>query len=245
MLIDKPNQNGITLAIIPARGGSKEIPGKNLKQLHASPLIAHTIRAARRAELIDKVVVSSDDEEILAVSRANGAETIVRPSELATDEAPTEPSLEHAVQTLEKSGVKIRLIVLLQCTSPLRNEVDIDNALQYFAEMNADSLVSVCKSTSFFWKRDSLKGQVTAMYNYKKRPRRQDIKDEEQLYRENGAIYITKRDILINEHNRLGGNIALFVMPEQFCLEIDTEFDFWLANEIMCGTGRAFTIAQQ
>jgi len=231
-------KKGITIAIIPARGGSKGIPGKNLKTLNNSPLIAHTIRSARRCKSIDKVIVTSDDDEILAVSRANGATAIKRPTELATDEAPTEPALEHCVKTLEVQGEKIDIIVLLQCTSPLRNDEDIENALTKFKDSGADSLLSVCKSHSFFWKCSPETGFASELYDYKNRPRRQDIEDEDRWYRENGAIYITKRDILMNEHNRLGGKIALYIMPEQFSLEIDTEFDFWLVETIMQHRGK-------
>lgn len=224
---------GLTIAIIPARGGSKGVPGKNLRHIKGSPLIAHTIRAARRTELIDKVVVSSDDDEILAVSRANGAIAIKRPEELATDEAPTELALEHTVKTLEEQGDKIRLILLLQCTSPLRSEMDIEDALSQMESTNADSLLSVCSTNSFFWKKDDLTGATIAQYDYKNRPKQLDLTSEEMVYRENGAIYITKRDILMNQHNRLGGKITLYVMPEHLSMEIDSEYDFWLAEELM------------
>lgn len=227
------DERGVTIAVIPARGGSKGIPGKNLKLLKGSPLIAHTIRAARRCESIDRVFVSSDDEEILAVSRAVGAEVVKRPDELATDSASTEPALEHVVQTLEEKGEMIDLIIILQCTSPLRNEEDIENALLLFNKMNADSLLSVCETHAFFWKRDMESGQAIPTYDYHNRPRRQDIMPKDRLYKENGAIYITKRDVLMNQHNRLGGNIAMYVMPEHLSIEIDTEFDFWLCEEIM------------
>jgi len=227
------DSKGLTIAIIPARGGSKGLPGKNLRMIHSLPLIAHTIRAAKRCQSIDKVIVTSDDDEILSVSRAVGAQAIERPAELATDEAPTEPAIEHAVKILEDEGSIIDTIVLLQCTSPLRNEEDIESALVIFQFSDADSLLSVCENHAFFWKRDPETGFCTALYDYQNRPRRQDIGDEDRLYRENGAIYITKRDILMNEHNRLGGKIAIYVMPEPFSVEIDTEFDFWLADQIM------------
>lgn len=239
-MIEQEKKDGLIIAIIPARGGSKEVPGKNLKFLHNSPLIAHTIRAARRVDSIDRVIVSSDDEEILAVSRANGAVVIERPDDLATDESPTEPALEHVVKTIEESGEKVATIILLQCTSPLRNEDDIEDALMLYNNTNADSLVSVCQTHAFFWKRENDSHNAISTYDYKKRPRRQDIKEEDVLYKENGAIYITKRDILMNEHNRLGGNIVMFVMADQFSMEIDSEFDFWLAGEIMKSPKQSF-----
>jgi len=229
---ENDNNNGLTIAIIPARGGSKGVPGKNLKTFKGSPLIAHTIRSARRVEQIDKVIVSSEDEEILAVSRAIGAIAMKRPDELATDDSPTEPSLEHIVKALENEGDIIDLVILLQCTSPLRTEEDIESALFLMKSTNADSLLSVCESHSFFWKKDIETGNAIAQYDYLNRPRRQDIDPEDHQYRENGAIYITRRDILMNNHNRLGGEIAMYIMPEHVSMEIDTNYDFWLAEEL-------------
>jgi len=231
--MDDSDKKGLKIAIIPARGGSKGLPGKNLRLLHNLPLIAHTIRAARRCKSIDKVIVTSDDDEILSVSRAVGALAIKRPDELATDEAPTDPALVHAVEVLENQGDIIDTVVLLQCTSPLRNEEDIESALVIFDISGADSLLSACENHSFFWKQDPDTKFCTALYDYQHRPRRQDIADEDRWYRENGAIYIMKRDTLMNEHNRLGGKIAIYIMPEPFSVEIDTEFDFWLAEQIM------------
>ena len=105
--------------------------------------------------------------------------------------------------------------------------------MMLFRDLNADSLLSVCETHAFFWKRSVETSQAIAQYDYKNRPRRQDIKEGEKLYRENGAIYITKRDILMNQHNRLGGNIAMYIMPERYSIEIDNEFDFWLCEELM------------
>ena len=218
------------LAIIPARGGSKGIPRKNIRLLAGKPLIAYTIEAGSKSKCIDKTVVSTEDKEIAEKSREYGAEVIERPKELATDTAPTEPVLEHVVEWLkEHEGYKSDIVVLLQPTSPLRNNKHFDEALDIFLNNDYDSLLSVCPSHAFIWKvRED--GAYPINYDFKSRPRRQD---KEHEYKENGALYIMKYETLISNHNRLGGKIGLYIMPEESSIEIDTEFDFWLCEQII------------
>lgn len=222
----KPN----ILAIIPARGGSKSIPRKNVKPLDGKPLIAYTIEAALGSKIVDRVVISTEDEEIANLTQGYGAEVIMRPMELATDSAPTEPVLEHVVNYLkEVERYEADVIVLLQPTSPLRNSQHIDKALETFFSNKYNSLLSVCSSHSFLWRVDN-KGLYPLNYDFQNRPRRQDKEPE---YRENGAIYITKYDILMHKHNRLGGKIGLYIMPAADSWEIDTEFDFRLCEQLI------------
>jgi N-acylneuraminate cytidylyltransferase len=221
-------QNKI-IAIIPARGGSKGIPRKNIRLLDGKPLITYSIEAALKSKYIDRVVVSTEDKEIAEVSKKYGAEIIERPKELATDTAPTEPALEHVIEWLkEHEDYKVDIVVLLQPTSPLRNSKHVDEALDIFLNGDYDSLLSVCPSHAFIWK--IIENSYPINYDFKNRPRRQDKEPE---YRENGAIYITKYKILTGNHNRLGGKIGLYVMPEEYSTEIDTEFDFWLCEKIL------------
>lgn len=222
------------IAVIPARGGSKGIPRKNVREIAGEPLIAHTIKAALGSKALSRTIVSTEHQEIAQVARECGAEIVIRPAELATDFAPTEPVLEHAVKHLEETeGYRANVIVLLQPTSPLRDSQHIDEALEAFFKNDYDSLLSVCPSHVFLWRMGG-KGAHPLNYDFKNRPRRQD---REPKYRENGAIYITKYDILMGEHNRLGGKIGLYVMPEKSSLEIDTEFDFWLCESILKSNG--------
>ena len=218
------------LAIIPARGGSKGIPRKNIRFLCGKPLIAYTIEAALGSKIIDRVVVSTEDGEIAKIARDYGAEIIERPEEFATDSASTEPVLEHAVKYLEKiEDYRANVVVLLQLTSPLRNSQHIDEAIETFFSNKYDSLLSVCPSHAFLWKVD--RDRVCPInYDFQNRPRRQDRQPE---YQENGAIYITKCDILMSEHNRLGGKIGLYIMPAEDSWEIDTEFDFRLCEQLI------------
>lgn len=134
----------LTLAVIPARGGSRGLPGKHLRRLGGDPLIAHTIRAALEARRIDRAVVSTDDEEIARVARALGAEVpFLRPPELARDDTPTLPVIDHAVRQLEAVGETISIVVTLQPTSPLRTAAQIDDAVSLLESSGARSAVAV------------------------------------------------------------------------------------------------------
>lgn len=218
------------LAIIPARGGSKGIPRKNIRLLCGKPLIAHTIEAALNSKHINRVVVSTEDQEIAGIARQYGAEIILRPAELADDSVPTAPVLEHVVGYLEETeDYRADVIVLLQPTSPLRNSHHIDEALAAFFSNKYDSLLSVCSSHAFIW-RAGTDEAYPLNYDFRDRPRRQDREPE---FRENGAVYIAKYDMLRREHNFLGGKIGFYHMPEDISIEIDTTFDFWLAEQIM------------
>jgi CMP-N,N'-diacetyllegionaminic acid synthase len=212
------------LAIIPARGGSKGVPGKNLREVAGRPLLAWSIVRALEAEAIDTVLVSTDDAEIAEVARAHGAEVpFLRPAELATDEAPTEPVMAHALDWYAERGASFDSIALLQPTSPLRLAGTIDAAFAEFARAEADSLVGVVASHHFFWRRD---GAVEALYDFRNRPRRQDLAPGQRWYRETGSIYISRTDAFRRSGNRLSGSIALFVMDELEGWEIDSEADF-------------------
>jgi CMP-N,N'-diacetyllegionaminic acid synthase len=216
----------LTVAIIPARGGSKGIPQKNLRSLAGRPLIAHSIEDALEAKLVDRVYVSTDDPDIAEVSMKYGAEVILRPEHLANDTASSESALTHALHKIERSGISPDLIVFLQCTSPIRTGHDIDKAIHILQSTETDSGLSVSPSHRFLWK--SANGSAKAInYDYQNRPRRQDM---EPQYAENGSIYIFKPWVLKNFNNRLGGKISLFPMDELSGHEIDTPADFELVE---------------
>ena len=220
------------LAVIPARGGSKGLPGKNLRPLGGVPLIAWSIRSSLEAQGVSDTVVTTDDPAIAEAARAYGAEApFLRPPELATDTAPTEPAVCHALAEMEaRKGLRYDAVLLLQPTSPLRHPGTIDRALSQFQAEGADSLVGAVESHAFFWRKLQT---VQACYDYANRPRRQDIAPTERLYRETGSIYITGRDLFVTGGNRLGGSIALFEMAEDEGWEIDSATDFAVAEALV------------
>lgn len=223
------------LAIIPARGGSRGVPRKNIRPLAGRPLLAHTIAHALAARSITRLVVSTDDAEIGAIARQNGAEVIWRPAAISGDTATTESALLHVLDTLQAAGgYTPDLVVLLQCTSPLRLPGDIDQAVETLLESGADSLLSVVPFSRFLW-RVGEDGRLQSWnYDYRRRPRRQEYASG--LYMENGSIYVMRPRVLREEHNRLGGRIACYVMHPLTAVEIDALEDFALAEAILAGS---------
>lgn len=220
------------LAIIPARGGSKGLPGKNLKPLAGHPLITYTIAHALAAQSITRLVVSTDSDAIAAVSRDAGAEVIRRPDALSTDTASTETALHHVLDTLAaRDAYTPDLVVLLQCTSPLRLPGDIDCAVAHLRDSRADSLLSVAPFGHFLW-HTSPDGSINPLhYNYRQRPRRQDY--AAGLFVENGSIYVFPPAILREHDNRLGGKIVHYTMHPITAIEIDTPYDFAVCEALM------------
>lgn len=218
----------VIISIIPARGGSKRIPKKNIKLLAGRPLIAYTIKASLGSKLINNTIVSTDDEEIADIAKKNGAEVIMRPKELAKDDSPTEQAMIHVIELLQKQGYKVDYVVLLQPTSPLRGTDIIDKGINFVLESDIDSVLSVCEIQNYY-----LTGYFTEDYyklEYDKRPFSHAMPKK---YRENGAMYITKKDILIKNKNRLGGKTKAIVMNEIDSIDVDNEEDFRLVEKII------------
>ena len=219
------------IAIIPARKGSKEVPGKNIKLLAGKPLICWTIEQALRSRRISQVIVSTDCKKIAKISKDNGADVpFLRPSKYAKDNSSTESALIHAVDNLKLSNSDKTSIVLLQPTSPIRFNGSIDKAIYKFEKENADSLVSVNATKNFYWRYDK---KATPLYSLNKRPMRQKLKKNDIIFKENGSIYITKLNILLKENNRLGGKISMFEMKEEEGNEIDSLEDFLLVKDLI------------
>jgi N-acylneuraminate cytidylyltransferase len=218
------------ISIIPARGGSKGIPRKNLRPLLGKPLVYYSIKDSLGSNFINRTFVTSDDKEILEVSEKIGAEVIKRPKKLSTDSAITEDAMIHVIETLKKEENYIPdLVILLQPTSPFRDSDDIDGAIKTLIHNGSDSLLSVVRSHSFIWK-NTKTGPKPINYSYKDRQRRQDLEPE---FIENGSIYVTKAEILSKDKNRLGGNISLFVMDDIKSHDIDNYEDFNIVEHLM------------
>jgi N-acylneuraminate cytidylyltransferase len=207
-------------AIIPARGGSKGIPNKNIMEFAGKPLIAWSILQAQESGVVDTVYVSSDSEEMLRVAANYGAEPVRRPDDLSTDTASSESALIHVLDWIkDKTGTDPETGVFLQATSPLRDPDDIAGAVRAFDEQKVDALFSgailddVC-----IWGEDDgqLVGKTFDPWN---RGLRQD---RPPLYLENGSIYVLKPSLLRETNNRLGGKIGRYTMPFWKSFEIDT-----------------------
>jgi len=215
------------IVLIPARGGSKGIPGKNIKNFEGKPLISHSIEYAKDSKLINEIYVSTDDEQIAHISKTAGSKIIKRPAELSTDTSTTESAIEHALNNIDNLP---DIIVLLQPTSPLRPEKSLDLIINKFINGKYDSLLTLSPSNNFFWKIDSDK--ASAEYNFLNRKRRQDISESEKKYFENGSVYIFTRKHFEATNNRLGGDIGYVVFPEEYSYEIDTPQDLIILEQL-------------
>ncbi len=223
-------KNKTFLAIIPARGGSKRLPRKNVSDLCGKPLIAYSIEAALKSQYIDKVIVSSDDDEILEISRKYGANIIKRPIELGSDTATTFVAVNHVLENLEIYD----FIILLQATSPLRTEIHIDEAIELLDLKNSDSIISVCEMDhSPLWS-NTLDSTLSMNGFLKDEVLNKRSQDLEKYYRLNGAIYICKTDELLKEESFfLKENVFAYKMSRKNSIDIDEEIDFIIANELI------------
>jgi len=217
------------VAIIPARGGSKGIPRKNIINFCGKPLMAWTIEQAAGSRYVDKVYVTSDNKEILGVAKRYGAEIIRRPKELSADTSSSEEAILHAVSEIEKTSA-IDAVVFLQATSPLRDSADIDMAVEKFFAENADSLFSAAILEDFcVWGyRNNVLKSIT--FDHRNRGRRQE---RTPYYLENGSMYVFKPGILRKYNNRLGGKIAMCAMDYWKSCEIDKTEDLEICEYFM------------
>jgi len=223
-------KNKTFLAVIPARGGSKRLPRKNVLTLNGKPLIVWSIEAGLQSKYIDKVVVTSDDEEILEISKKFRAEIIKRPDELASDTATTFDAIKHTVDNLKKYDY----VVLLQPTSPLRNEKHVDEAIELLETKKSDAIVSVCEMEhSPLWANilPNNKSMDNFMRDDIREKRSQDL---DKYYRLNGAIYICKVDRLLQEKSIfIKNDIYAYEMGEDVSVDIDKRIDFDWAEFLM------------
>ncbi|MFC1692047.1 cytidylyltransferase domain-containing protein [Candidatus Latescibacterota bacterium] len=220
-----------TLAIIPARGGSKGVPRKNILPLMGKPLIVHTIENSHNAKTVDRIVISTDDTEIAAISKQYGAEVILRPADISGDTASSESALLHVLDHLKQSeGYEPDLVVFLQCTSPLTTPEDIDGTVRKLLEENADSALSVVPFHYFLWRRDKHGDAIGINHDKTARLLRQER--EPQLL-ETGGIYVMKTSGFLEARHRFFGKTVMYVCPGERWLEIDEPADFRIAEELL------------
>ena len=209
-----------TIAIIPARGGSKGIPRKNTMGFCGRPLLVWSVEQALAARQVDAVYVSSDHPDILELAQHHGASAVPRPDHLSGDEATSESALLHVLDQLRASGAEDPdLIVFLQATSPVREASDIDAAIDELRASDADSLFSAAVLPDLTLWRRTARGLEGVTYDPDHRGRRQD---RAPLILENGSIYVFRPWVLRQRDTRLGGKISIFEMPQWKSFQIDS-----------------------
>lgn len=219
------------LSIIPARGGSKGIPLKNLVKINGKPILYYTIKSSLKSKFINRTIVSTENKKIAIKAQKLGAEIVPRPKKLAVDSTLLEPVIEHVLSYLERKEKYVPdIIITLQITSPLRTTKHIDEAIEKFSKGTYDSLISGRKSHLFLWNIGKNQKINPINYDPQRRPNRQEMKN--QLI-ENGAIYITNYKFFKKSHCRIGGQIGYYEMPEDLSIDVDEFSDLKNAEKMI------------
>lgn len=224
-----------TLAVIPARGGSKGLPGKNIRLLAGIPLITHTIRAAQEAKTIGRIIVSTDDEAIAEIARDAGAEVpFIRPAHLSDDKASGVNVCLHALAHANNSlDYHPELVIFLQPTSPLRASTDIDAAVKLLQDSGADSVLSVKTVTEYpqWMKKMDAEQRISPLLEQLEiKTNRQDL---EKSYILNGAIYLSTTASMKKSHSFYCSDTRGYLMPRDRSIDIDTLYDFLIAEALL------------
>ena len=217
------------VAVIPARGGSKGVPRKNVRRVGGVPLVGRAVAAALAAERIDRVVVSTDDDEIAAVAEEWGAEVVRRPADIAGDTASSESALLHAVEWLAQSGVDVGVLAFLQATSPFIDPRALDEGIRLVSDGAFDAVFSAIETFGFLWQRDSRGAADGVNHDPSLRPRRQD---REPHFLETGAFYVMDAAAFRSAGHRFFGSVGVVEVDETTSLEIDTPEQLELARAI-------------
>ena len=230
MLIIALENHPFIVAVVPARGGSKRIPQKNITELVGKPLIAYSIEAAKKSKYINRVLVSTDDPEIARTAKTFGADVpFLRPKELSQDDTPSLPVIQHAIRYLENAeNLRVDIVVLLQPTSPIRSETSIDETIKKLIETKADSVVTVYQNKHHpFW---SFTANGDKLSPYSKEGMNLRYQDLPVLYSLNGSIYALRRDVLLEKNSIFGSDTRSVVMPQQESIDIDDYYDLFVAE---------------
>lgn len=218
------------LAVVPARGGSKGVPGKNLAKVGEDPLIARAVRALRSSARVDEVVVSTDSTEIAAAAQTAGAAVLPRPDELSGDAVSSEAVLLHSLDVFEEEhGHAPDVVLLVQCTSPFIATETIDNVVSQILDEGWDCAFTAVRVHEFLWQRDTEGGAVAVNHDAAVRPRRQERTPE---FRETGAVYGMRVPGFRSARHRFFGRIGLVETPAKHAIEIDTPEDLAIARAL-------------
>ena len=223
------------LGLICARGGSKGIPGKNIKEFGGKPMIAHAIEVAKQSSYIQDIVVSTDDQQIADIAKEYGAEVpFLRPDHLASDKALQIDAICHVLEELKKQGRAYDALVLLQPTSPLRAFEDVDGAIKLFVDKAADSVVTVTNANShhpmILYRKEGDHSLDPFVEADSQGVLRQDFKD---VWRRNGAVYVMKTELPLNHKTLYGDKIYGYEMPEARSINIDEPLDLVIAEALL------------
>lgn len=221
------------LAIIPARGGSKGIPNKNIKDLAGHPLIYYSIKAGQESKYVTRTVLSTESELIKKVAQACGCEVIDRPQELAQDETKTIPVLIQVCDELKKNeNYEPDVVVLLQPTTPTRDAKQLDEAFDLFFNNDCDSVFAAkpIGTTHSMWRKNPKTKELECLFDYRNRPRRQEEYLHYPLYKETGSVYIIKTDVMREVYDFIGKNPLVYISDS---VDIDTSEDFEKISQIM------------
>lgn len=219
------------VCIIPARGGSKGLPGKNIKMLLGKPLIAHTIEQAKNSVLIDRIIVSTDDKKIANISKKYGAEVpFLRPKFLAQDKSSTIDVLLHAIEWLERDEYSFDILILLHVTAPLRLVEDINNSIKLLFNKNVSNVFSVAEAhrNPYFNMVEVKRGRVRLV----KKGCFTSRQEAPKVYDMNASIYVWWKDVLKNKKNIFLRNTCIYIMPKERSVDVDDAFDFKVTKAI-------------
>lgn len=232
------------LGLIPARGGSKGIPRKNIKLLNGKPLLFHTIDEAKKSVLSQDIILSSEDEEIINLARKKGVSVpFVRPLELSQDDTPSIEVIRHALNFFIDNGIYFDAVCLLQVTNPFRSASLINQAVEKFVAADFDSIVSVSPiphsfNANWAYYLDDTKMKLTRILeNEALISRRQDLK--ESYYRD-GAIYLTKSEVILNQKSIYGNSIGYVLSNNLERINIDTQEDWFIAESVLNNKSRKY-----
>lgn len=224
------------IAVIPARGGSKRLPRKNILELSGKPLIAWAIEAAFKSKYIDEVMVSTDDIEIADIARKYKAVVpFLRPEEISNDKATTFDAVKHVINFYKKElNNSFDFVLLLQPTSPLRSQIHIDEAIELLEKKNAETIISVCESEHPLAWYNSLPHDNNMSSFVKNMMRKEKNLDLKKSYRINGAIYISNiKKLLQKKSFFISDRIFAYIMEKEASVDIDDMFDFKFAQFIL------------
>jgi len=220
------------LGIIPARGGSKGVPGKNIMEFDGKPLLAYAIEAGKKSKLISKMIVNTDDMKIAQISEDFECEVFIRKKEFATDTSEVIDSVIQTIEFFKKKGEFFDAVMLLQPTSPLRTGEDIDKAIQILRRGKIDAVISMVKvqdkHPARMYKME--KSQLSSLMPEHETERRQDLPE---LYLRNGCIYLVKTEVLKNQRTFMPTNKSAYIMNADWDVNVDTEIDVIILGQLI------------